>query len=74
MPDNEKPVMLEIIESLFLNISEFKGQKRVDLRKYYQDKDNEWKPTKKGINFDLTQWEDFIAKIDDMNEYVNANK
>ena len=29
----------------------FKGKDYIDIRKFYQDENEEWKPTKKGVTF-----------------------
>lgn len=29
----------------------FKGKDYIDIRKFYQDNNEEWKPTKKGVTF-----------------------
>ena len=56
---------LEITDNtkLKLSIGEFRGNERVDLRKYFKNADNEYIPTKKGINFN-SEWIDrFIAMV-----------
>ena len=67
--------LFEITENIFCEVSEFRGEKRVDIRKWYMDnKDVEMKRTGKGINMSLEEWSDFVAKIGDMEEYVKKNK
>lgn len=59
---------LEITDNkkLVLSIGEFKGSERVDLRQYIKV-DNEYIPTKKGVNFD-SEWVDkFILMVDKLN-------
>lgn len=41
-------------EVIRATISEFKGVLRVDLRTFYLNEDEEWRPTKKGINLPFT--------------------
>lgn len=33
--------------------NEFRGNEYIDIRKYYQADDGEWRPTKKGISLSL---------------------
>ena len=46
-------------EQVRLTVNEFRGTEYLHLRKYYQDFDEEWKPTKEGvaipIDFDNTK-------------------
>jgi len=54
-------------EKVVATLSEFKGKQRIDIRIYYQDDNNESKPTKKGINLSLDDWQEFkdlIKKVD----------
>jgi len=46
-------------EPIFINISNFKNVKFLDIRKYYQEGD-EWKPTKKGITVNFEQFSDLL--------------
>jgi len=60
---------LEISDSakLKLSIGEYRGSERVDLRQYYKI-DNDYKPTKRGINFDSEWIPKFLAMIDKLRE------
>lgn len=42
--------------NIIISISEFNGQKYLDIRKYYEE-EGEWKPTKKGIALNKEQYE-----------------
>ena len=51
---------------LLITLKEFKGRKFVDIRKFYQDKNEEEEkllPTKKGITLNSLQLEQFIEVI-----------
>ena len=58
-------------EKVVISIGEFKGKKRIDIRTFFlgEEEDSEvWKPTKKGINISLDQWQEFkelLKKVDD---------
>lgn len=51
-------------EPIFISLSEFKGSKFINVRKYYQDNE-EWKPTKKGITFNLKQLSQIMKAFND---------
>ena len=60
---------LEITDNkkLILSIGEFKGDERIDLRQYVKV-DDEYIPTKRGINFN-SEWVDgFVAMIDKLRD------
>lgn len=69
MDDNFFP----ITENIFLEISEFRGQKRVDIRKWFMIASGEWKRTNKGINLSIEEWNNFAAQVSDMKEFVEAH-
>jgi hypothetical protein len=54
-----------------VEVSEFQGKMRVDIRKWYQDKNTgEWKRTAKGLNITLEEWESFKNQINDISSYI----
>ncbi|MBA7526414.1 hypothetical protein ES705_18576 [subsurface metagenome] len=61
---------LEITDNkkLVLSIGEFKGSERVDLRQYIKV-DNEYIPTKKGVNFD-SEWVDKFIEMTEKLKYI----
>lgn len=61
---------LEITDNkkLVLSIGEFKGSERVDLRQYVKV-DNEYIPTKKGVNFD-SEWVDKFIEMTEKLKYI----
>lgn len=63
----------EIVEGVFCEVSDFRGKKRVDIRRWYQDKDGEWQRTRKGINLDMEEFGDFASGIDDVKKFVEEN-
>ncbi len=52
-------------EKIVFSLGEFKGKKRIDIRTYFVgEEDSEtWKPTKKGINISIEQWQEFKELI-----------
>ena len=60
---------LEITDNkkLILSIGEFKGDERIDLRQYVKV-DNNYIPTKKGVNFN-SEWVDgFITMVEKLKD------
>jgi hypothetical protein len=49
-----------------VTVSVFRRQIRIDIREFYIS-DNEWKPTKKGISLDITQW----RKLEEFQSLIN---
>ena len=49
-------------EPIFITVSEFKGKKYLNVRKYYEE-NGQWKPTKKGITFGGDQFEEFLSVL-----------
>ena len=43
--------------------SEYHGQRYIDIRLYYLDKDNEFKPTKKGLTLTMDLWQEVINQL-----------
>ena len=57
-----------------IEVSEFQGKKRVDIRKWYQDKNSgEYKRTQKGLNITTEEWESFLNQIEDIKSFVKEN-
>jgi len=54
-------------EKIVFGVSEFKGKNYANIRIFYEDDEGEWKPTKKGINLSMDNWQEFkelVEKID----------
>jgi hypothetical protein len=48
---------------LILSIGTFRNDERIDLRQYVKTKDNDFIPTRKGINFSVEWIEKFLEMI-----------
>jgi len=66
-----KPVIevidLNSLNQLRITISEFQGKRRLDIRHWYREgalNENEWKPTKKGINLSVDSIGAFRKALD----------
>ncbi len=54
-----------------VEVSEFKGKMRVDIRKWYQEKDSgEWKRSPKGLNITIDEWNLFKDQFKDIESYI----
>ena len=70
----DAPLELKGTKDIQVEVSEFRGEKRVDIRRWYQDKNSgEWKRTQKGMNMSLEEWEEFCNQFEDIMEYVQEN-
>jgi len=64
--------LFEITDSIYVEVSEWKGQKRVDIRRWYNDKETgELKRTGKGINLSYDEFLNLVRKMETLEEYVN---
>ncbi len=52
---------------LILSIGKFRDDERVDLRLFVKNDDNEFIPTRKGINFNSEWLPDFVKMINKLN-------
>lgn len=52
-------------EPIFISLSSYMNKKYLDIRKYYKDASNDFKPTKKGITMSLSQLKSFMKSIDE---------
>ncbi len=46
-----------------VSLTNFKGAEYVDIRKYYETKDGDWKPTPKGVPIPLADFNKVYAKL-----------
>lgn len=67
MADNN---LFQMTEDVFAEVTEWRGAKRVDIRKWYETKEGERARTQKGVNFSLDDWKAFCDKFDEMKAFV----
>jgi hypothetical protein len=58
--------------NIFLEVSEFNGEMRIDIRKWYDKKDGEKYRTAKGINFSLEEWDEFMIKLEAIKGFIKT--
>lgn len=56
---------------LVCQLTEFKGKKLVDMRKYYLDVTGKWQPTKKGVAIDRKFLTDLIKCLQNLSREVD---
>ena len=66
--------LFPLMESVYLQVAEYRGEKRIDIRKwYFNKKKNEYGRSKNGLNLTVEEWGDFLAVIDDMDSFIQEN-
>lgn len=58
-------------EIIRVSIDEYKGEKLINIRVFYKDKDGNWAPTKKGIAIRLEVFPKLKEVLDEVEEIVN---
>ena len=53
-----------------MQAEEFKGRWYVSIRRWYQDNEGEWRPTRKGINMKLDEWDEFLGQLHKIREDI----
>ena len=63
--------LFPVTENLIVQVSEFKGKKRIDIRKWFWDQENgKFFRSKKGLNITTEEWDDLISQVDDVGQFV----
>ncbi|XP_005111506.1 activated RNA polymerase II transcriptional coactivator p15 [Aplysia californica] len=60
--------MFQLAKMRYATVGEFRGNVMVGIREYYNDKDGELKPGKKGISLSAEQWRALKDHINDIDE------
>jgi hypothetical protein len=61
--EHKEPLNVEVREPLFMNVGEYKGKVRVDIRHYFVNAQGELQPGRSGINMPLDQFPTFLEGI-----------
>jgi len=70
----ESPLDIQNTKDIKVEVSEFRGENRVDIRRWYQDKTTgEWKRTGKGLNVSVEEWEAITEQFKDIQEYIKES-
>lgn len=61
---------------IVLKLSDFRGKKYLDIRKWYEDDEGEWKPTRKGLTLPLENVPELVKELQRFAKVAreNANK
>lgn len=54
------------------SISSYKGKKSLDIRRYYEDENEEWRPTSKGIRLPAESVAEIVGVLFDSFEMIKA--
>ncbi|MFW6281225.1 MAG: transcriptional coactivator p15/PC4 family protein [bacterium] len=66
---------IEGTKDINVEVSEFRGQKRVDIRRWYEDKETkEMKRTNKGINMSLDEWDALKQIFGEIMAYIEDRR
>ena len=57
--------MIQIGKDVRVEASEYKGKFYINIRRWYEA-DGEWKPGNKGIALTISEWKEFIDKLEDI--------
>ena len=58
-------------EPVFITVSEFRGTKYLNVRKYYED-NGQWRPTKKGITIRKEQFGELLSVLNSEKDKILA--
>ncbi|MFN3604789.1 MAG: transcriptional coactivator p15/PC4 family protein [Leptonema sp. (in: bacteria)] len=61
-------------EIIRVSIDEYKGEKLVNIRIFYKDKEGNWSPTKKGIAIRLDTFPKLKEVLDEIEDLINDQK
>jgi hypothetical protein len=61
-------------EIIRISLSEFKGKKLIDLRVWYKDKEDEYKPSQKGLSLSVDKYKELKDAIEDLGEMIGSEK
>ncbi|MFP4363924.1 MAG: transcriptional coactivator p15/PC4 family protein [Spirochaetia bacterium] len=64
--------MVQIGKDIRVQAEEFKGKWYVSIRKWYEDDEGEWRPTRKGINMKVEEWNEFLQKLDEIRKDIGS--
>jgi len=61
-------------EIIRISIDEYKGEKLLNIRVFYKNKEGQWAPTKKGIAIRLEQFSSLKRVLDEIEDILNDLK
>ncbi len=63
---------LTATQKLIFSLSNFRNKQYIDIRTWFQDQSGEWKPTKKGVHFNIDLFENFQAILNSLNQLMSS--
>jgi len=61
---------MNVVEDVFVSVSDYRGKKYVSIRKWYETKEGELAPGKNGLNVEADVWAVIVAKFGEIKEFV----
>ena len=61
---------LTATQKLIFSLSNFRNKQYIDIRTWFQDQSGEWKPTKKGVHFNVDLFENFQTILNSLNQLM----
>lgn len=72
--ENKDVKIYAVGSNIGVQISEFKGKKRIDIRKWWKNQEtNKWLRSKNGLNILLDEWDYFVSNIKEIDAFVRKN-
>lgn len=60
------------MEVIRFQITEYRGKPYADVRVFYRDVDDKYKPSKKGLTISPEIWLEFVQRIEELSEQMEA--
>lgn len=57
-------------QQIQIRLTTFRGREYLDLRNFYLDENNEWKPTRKGIAIPTELYEDLMTALNEVGKIL----
>jgi len=67
-------VLMGVTEDMCVQVEKYRGKVRVDVRKWYQNGSSEFARGRNGLNVEISEWDQLMAKIVEINEFVQAQR
>lgn len=74
MEDKEEPKLFKVSDTIYVEVSEFNNETRVDIRRWFNKKDSEEiYRTRKGLNVHIEEWKEIVSKVNEIDNFIKEN-